>query len=279
MADFELYEKKSKTKEEYQKESEAYRKSRNNRIDVKEKATAINNKRDELINDAIENVDNRSYSEVFCPVTDYGRKAYNAFSINMKFAEKRLLNTVNEDGRAEFSPGSGSRCIRFINRNIDKTKPHWIRNNMIEVFEVLTNSSLLNSKTHFYRPIREEGTILEYLRPFLLDLNESGGFKRFTCYENGAENNEPHIEINDLYGENAAKFAYDSENDAYIVDNIEDIVNFTKVSDYRCYNSLDAFTYKQFLPLKFEVVCGYVPIKTSALLEGKTNSGETIVWA
>lgn len=132
--------------------------------------------------------------------------------IDKDFAICELNNTLDEQGNTQSLTKSGQKRVRFINKNIDKTKPNWQRQNMIEIFELTTdiNGIVPNNK------------ICEVCRIFMLDAD--GTEPIFYEATHGAESNEPHIMMQDLYGNHAIKMAYDPINRAYIVDNVFDVL-------------------------------------------------------
>lgn len=137
---------------------------------------------------------------------DYFRK------LEKDLAAYKLNNTPDNHGNVQHLSKSGQKRVRFINKNIDKTNPNWQRQNMFEVYELNVD----------FNGIVPNNKICEALRIFML--NADGTEPIFYEDTHGARQSEPHIAMQDLYGNHAIKMAYDPINKAYIVDDVFEVL-------------------------------------------------------
>lgn len=199
-------------------------------------------------------------------------------------------DALNDKG--VLSPISGIRRFRFINRNIDRSKPNWRKLNMIEIYEVRvftkdhrelifgdgeilsplftdpdTGDAYVQEMNVFDKFSFTKNIILELYVPFLhikaLGFKDmpKGRLTSLSPYAYDPETNEHN------------EFDYDEENHAFIVDDVEELIKTQaalvfdeKTGRYtlnkRYQDLIDPVMHPHYSILSWQLQYGFVPIKS-----------------
>lgn len=204
---------------------------------------------------------------------------------------KRLSKQINNSYQKPYAPLSGLRRFRFINKNIDKSDPHWRYTNMIEVYEMTVNndSSIIYLTDYENDPVLlvddHGGTVLQNksvsqaLLPFVYPRNAILEIYRPFLIEKKPVSDCCITDIYADWGSNLSdNFLYDEINDAYVVNNIEDLIKTNRSADNSCYKRL-RFDIKQKIDrLSWTAFYGYIPIRTDKDKDSSCDEENSSAW-
>jgi hypothetical protein len=167
---------------------------------------------------AVEVLNRKMGSPYFQPITSAnfttGRQFFHTM---MSFSDKIRIAGLDTGDGSTYSAINGSARMRFINRVIDKSDPDWRKKNMIEVYELASSRTGIQTRTQDY--------MFQHFRPFLINCNEDGSVRLETLTMS-------------IYDQDVCAL-YDYENNAYVVDNINDIIKYGELF------SRDGFSHMQ----------------------------------
>ena len=172
--------------------------------------------------------------------------------------------------------------IRFINKHIDKSDPNWALKNMIEVYDIsvcIDAENTVRFTNHERYPeyftdtgddglplrrlypeenpfIKPENAILEIFRPCL--------YEKYAC----------EMHISDIY-KHPELFMYDKKNNAYVVNDIKDIINNCNCLN-PAYKKLPINIYEKLEHFSWFINYGYVRIKSEE--QSVDNSESASAW-